>query len=114
MLDPAALKPEGPQRRRREPREPQRCVPEPEPWTPESFVATFLAVPGTRDQVTAAARAAGLSGRETRTLISLSIQQGLLVAEPFDGRNPPRLVPQLAAGDALDADADGTDEEDSE
>ena len=123
MLDPAALKPEGPQRRRREPREPQRCVPEPEPWTPESFVATFLAVPGTRDQVTAAARAAGLSGRETRTLISLSIQQGLLVAEPFDGRNPPRLVAQLGAGEAvvgevdaeldgdLDGDVDGTEED---
>jgi hypothetical protein len=123
MLDPAALKPEGPQRRRREPREPQRCVPEPEPWTPESFVATFLAVPGTRDQVTAAARAAGLSGREARTLISLSIQQGLLVAEPFDGRNPPRLVAQLGAGEAvvgdvdaeldgdLDGDVDGTEED---
>jgi hypothetical protein len=114
MLDPAALKPEGPQRRRREPREPQRCVPEAVAWTPESFVATFIAVPSTRDQVVAAAKAAGLSEREARSLIGLSVQQGLVAAEPFDGRKPPRLIPQFGADELDGHHMDSTDEEDAE
>jgi len=84
-LDPSQLRKERPHRRSRSD-EPS------ETWTVEKFVTTFVATPVTKQVVLDLAKASGISNREASRLISIAKSEGLLRQEPFDGRNPPRLV----------------------
>ncbi len=96
-LDPAALKPERPVKRK----EPKADDPPKEPeWTVERFVEAFIPEPRTREVVVTVARACGLSDRAARRLISLAVSEGLVEQEAFNGRTAPRIIPATGPDDA--------------
>jgi len=95
-LDPAALKPDRPTKRKETTQPPEPKEPE---WSVERFAEAFMNEPRTRDEVVNAARACGLSDRAARRLTALAVSERLVEQEPFNGRSAPRLIPSTASRD---------------